>query len=459
MTSKLIFPKNFIWGAATASFQIEGAWNEDGKSESIWDRFSHTPGKVLNQDNGDVAIDHYHRFKEDIALMSELGLQAYRFSIAWPRILPDGRGRINQAGIDFYSRLVDELLSANITPYATLFHWDLPQCLYEKGGWPVRSTAEAFVEYTDVITRALGDRVKNWMTHNEPAVVANLGYLIGEHAPGFKDDLASTVKTAHHLLLSHGWAVPVIRQNSPGSEVGIVLNMGYNPPASPSRADRNSVNDQDAIWFRIYMDPLSGRGYPSDLLDNLATNKVFPDSGPSYIQPGDMDIISTLIDFMGINYYTRRVVRSTEIPEEENLPRTVYPAPMNDENYTEMGWEVYPQGLLQVLGRMHFEYQVPKLYITENGCSYSDGPGSDGLVHDRRRTNYLHEHFRVAHQAVQMGIPLQGYFVWSLFDNFEWSFGYSQRFGIIWVDYETQQRIIKDSGLWYKKVILNNAVE
>lgn len=459
MTNKLLFPQDFIWGAATSSFQIEGAWDEDGKSESVWDRFSHTPGKVLNQDNGDVAIDHYHRYKEDVALMSQLGLQAYRFSIAWPRILPDGRGRVNQAGIDFYSRLVDELLSANITPFATLYHWDLPQCLYEQGGWPIRSTAEAFVEYADVITRALGDRVTHWMTHNEPAVVANMGYLSGDHAPGFKDDMVATLKTAHHLLLSHGWSVPVIRQNSPGSEVGIVLNINYHPIASRSVADREVHNEQDALWFRIYLDSLAGRGYPADFFKSLFDRKIVPDTVMEYIQPGDMDVISTPIDFVGINYYTRRISRNTDIPEEENLPQSVFPAPFNDENYTEMGWEVYPQGLLHVLGRLYYEYQFPKLYITENGCSFSDGPGADKKIHDRRRTNYLREHFRVAHQAIQMGIPLQGYFVWSLFDNFEWAYGYSQRFGIVWVDYETQARIIKDSGLWYQKVIQNNAVD
>ena len=459
MTTKLLFPDNFIWGTATASYQIEGAWNQDGKGESIWDRFSHTPGKVLNNDTGDVAIDHYHRFREDVALMQKLGLQAYRFSIFWPRILPEGSGRVNQAGIDFYNRLVDSLLKANITPYATLYHWDLPQVLFEAGGWPARSTAEAFVEYTDIITRALGDRVKNWMTHNEPAVVAILGYLIGEHAPGIRDDMIGTFKSAHHLLLSHGWAVPVIRQNSPGAEVGIVLNMGYSPSASPSVADRQTRLEQDAIWMRMYLEPLAGRGYPAELMSGLAKRDLLPLEERDFIQPGDMEVIATPIDTIGINYYARRIIRNTEVPEEENLPPTVLPAPENDENYTEMGWEVNPEGLLHVLGRLHFEYQIPKIYVTENGCSYSDAPDADGRIRDTRRVRYLREHFRVAHLAIQAGIPLAGYFVWSLFDNFEWAFGYSQRFGIVWVDYETQQRILKDSAIWYQKVIQLNGLD
>jgi len=452
MDTKLHFPENFIWGAATASYQIEGAWNEDGKGESIWDRFSHTPGKILNNDTGDVADDHYHRYREDVALMKTLGLKAYRFSISWPRILPMGLGRVNQSGIDFYSRLVDELLKAGIQPFATLYHWDLPQVLFEAGGWPNRSTAEAFVEYTDVITRALGDRVKHWMTHNEPSVVANLGYRHGDHAPGIKGDMVSALKSAHHLLLSHGWAIPLIRQNSPGSEIGIVINANHTPSASVSVADRHTRLEQDAIWVRMYLEALAGHPYPAELLH-------FISEGTTYVQPGDMEAIATPIDFIGLNYYRRIVTRNTDIPEEQNLPQTLFPAPENKENYTEMGWEVYPEGLLHVLGRLHFEYHIPKIYITENGCSYSDAPDSDGRVRDNHRINYLRKHLRVAHKAIEIGIPLAGYFVWSLFDNFEWAYGYAQRFGIVWVDYETQQRIIKDSGYWYEQVIKSNCVD
>lgn len=452
MNTKLLFPENFIWGAATASYQIEGAWNEDGKGESIWDRFSHTPGKILNNDTGDVADDHYHRYREDVALMKTLGLKAYRFSISWPRILPMGIGKVNQSGIDFYSHLVDELLEADIQPFTTLYHWDLPQVLFDAGGWPARNTAEAFVEYTDVITRALGDRVKNWMTHNEPSVVANMGYLNGEHAPGIKGDMVSTLKTAHHLLLSHGWAVPIIRQNSPGSEVGIVINANHTPSASASVADRQTRLEQDSIWVRLYLEALAGRPYPADLLH-------FMPEGITYVQPEDMEAIATPIDFVGLNYYRRIVTRNTDVPEDQNLPQTLFPSPESKKNYSEMGWEVYPEGLLNVLGRFHFEYHIPKIYITENGCSYSDAPGSDGRVRDTFRIHYLREHLRVAHKAIEMGIPLAGYFVWSLLDNFEWAHGYAQRFGIVWVDYETQQRIIKDSGHWYAQVIKSNGVD
>lgn len=459
MKTKLLFPENFIWGTATSSYQIEGAWNEDGKGESIWDRFSHTPGNVLNNDNGDVAIDHYHRYQEDVELMKNIGLQAYRFSIAWPRVLPRGRGKVNQAGVDFYSRLVDALLEAGITPFATLYHWDLPQALHEEGGWPVRSTAEAFVEYTDVITRALGDRVKNWMTHNEPAVVANLGYLIGVHAPGIKGDISATLKSAHHLLLSHGWAVPVIRQNSPSCEVGIVLNIRFNQSASASWADRQAMLEEESIWIRNYLEPLAGRQYPAETMKRLQIGDSLPVDCLSFIQPGDMEVIATPIDFIGVNHYTRQVFRNKNVPQKENLPQTNFPALENEDNYTEMGWEVFPEGLLRVLGRLHFEYQFPKIYVTENGASYSDGPDKDGKVSDERRISYLREHFRAAHQAIQAGIPLAGYFVWSLFDNFEWAYGYAQRFGIVWVDYETQKRIVKDSGHWFKEVIKANGLD
>lgn len=458
MGNGLIFPEGFIWGAATASYQVEGAWNEDGKGESIWDRFSHTPGKVKNNDTGDVAIDHYHRMQEDVALMGDLGLQAYRFSISWPRILPLGCGKVNQAGLDFYDRLVDSLLEKKIDPFVTLYHWDLPQALQDEGGWPVRSTAEAFVEYADVVSRYLGDRVRHWVTHNEPSVVANLGYLLELHAPGVHDDDLAAMRSAHHLLLAHGWAVPVIRSNSPGSEVGIVNNMSYTPTASPSRADRQAQLHGDSLWVRMYFDPLFGRGYPADRMLDLKEKGVFDICKNDLILPGDMASIETPLDFIGLNYYSRNIIRSQAIPEAENLPVTLHPQPKETLNYTEMGWENYAPGLLQVLGRLHFEYQVPKIYITENGASYSTAPDANGRIADYERLRYLREHFRVAHEAIDLGVPLAGYFVWSLFDNFEWGEGYSQRFGIIWVDYETQERILKDSALWYKDVIARNGL-
>jgi beta-glucosidase len=451
MAKQITFPKEFLWGAATASYQIEGAWKKHGKGESTWDRFAHTPGKIRNGDTGDVADDHYRLWKRDIGLMKKIGLQAYRFSIAWPRILPAGRGKVNQKGLDFYNRLVDGLLEANIRPFVTLFHWDLPQKLEEEGGWAVRSTSEAFIEYTDVITRSLGDRVRDWITHNEPAVVAWMGYSTGVHAPGLKDYRLG-VRAAHHLLLSHGLAVPVIRRNSPGAEVGITININWVVAASSSRADRNAARSSDGEWFRWFADPLFGRGYPSDKIDDYTRMGALPD-GMDFIQPGDMDSIAAPTDFIGLNYYSRQIHRDGD---PDNEPQTLFPNPKTPEHWTEMGWENYPDGLTGVLGRVYFNYQPAKMYITENGASYSTAPDERGNVSDELRTTYLKSHLAAVYRAIQAGVPLAGYFLWSLLDNFEWSWGYMQRFGIVWVDYKTQKRIIKDSGKWYKRVIKRN---
>ena len=451
MANKIVFPKDFLWGSATASYQIEGAWNKHGKGESTWDRFTHTPGKIKNNDDGDVANDHYRLWKKDIGLMKKLGLRAYRFSIAWPRILPAGRGKVNQKGIDFYSRLVDGLLDANITPFATLFHWDLPQVLEDEGGWAVRSTADAFVEYTDAITRALGDRVKNWATHNEPSVVAWLGYETGVHAPGLRD-IKLAVRAAHHLLLSHGLAVPVIRRNSPNSEAGIVLNIGWKVPASKSAMDMESARLDDGRWFRWFADPVYGRGYPADMVEFYANQGALP-NGMDFVQAGDMKVIAAPTDFIGLNYYGRNLHR---IDSPDNDPQIDFPLPKTPEHWTEMDWENYPDGLSGSLARVYFDYQPRKIYITENGASYSTPPDKKGNVPDIHRTNYLKTHFAAAHRAMQAGVPLAGYFVWSLMDNFEWSFGFGQRFGIVWVDFETQKRILKDSAKWYKTVIKKN---
>lgn len=445
---KIVFPDGFLWGTATSSYQIEGAWDADGKGESIWDRFSHTPGNVENNDTGDVANDHYHRWPEDIQIMKDLGLKAYRFSISWPRILPAGRGQANQAGLDFYSRLVDGLLAANIEPFATLYHWDLPQVLQDEGGWPVRSTAEAFVEYADVVSRLLGDRVKQWITHNEPWVAAFMGYGGGQHAPGIQD-FAAAVTASHHLLLSHGWSVPVIRQNSPDSQVGITLNLLSWVPASPSAADYHAARYGDGYLNRWFLDPLYGRHYPADMVQAYRDQGHLP-NGLDFVQEGDLNAIAVKTDFLGINYYMRGIARDEAV--EDNEPPTV----IKQDDITEMGWEVYAPGLSDMLNRLHFDYQLPKIYITENGASYSDGPDGNGRVADSRRRQYLRDHFTAAHQAMQNGVPLAGYFVWSFMDNFEWAYGYSQRFGIVWVDYETQERLPKDSALWYKEVIAQN---
>jgi beta-glucosidase len=451
MASKITFPENFVWGAATAAYQIEGAWNKHGKGESTWDRFTHTPGKIRNDDTGDVANDHYRLWKKDIGLMKKIGLQAYRFSISWPRVLPTGRGKVNQKGLDFYNRLVDGLLEANITPFVTLFHWDLPQKLEDDGGWPARSTAEAFVEYADTITRSLGDRVKNWITHNEPAVVAWTGYAEGFHAPGLKD-YGLGIRAAHHILLSHGLAVPVIRGNSANAEVGMVLDIWWRMAASNSRADLTLVRREDGRLVRWFADPLYGRGYPSDTVTDFTQMGALP-TGLDFVQAGDMDVIAVPTDFVGLNYYSRHIYRANT---PDNDPQTVFAQPGTPEHWTEMGWEIYPDGLAHVLKRLYFNYQPRKIYVTENGASYSTPPDEKGNVPDELRTNYLRTHFAAMYRAIQAGVPLAGYFVWSLMDNFEWSHGFSQRFGIIWVDYETQKRILKDSAKWYKGVIRKN---
>lgn len=445
--SRYSFPKDFVWGAATASYQIEGAWDEDGKSESIWDRFSHTPGNVDNGDTGDIACDHYHRWRDDIALMKEMGLKAYRFSIAWPRILPAGRGKINQAGIDFYSQLVDALLEAGIEPYVTLYHWDLPQVLQDEGGWPVRMSVDAFVEYADVLSRALGERVKNWITFNEPFVSAVVGYLEGRHAPGGKDQ-HQALAASHHLLLSHGKAVPVIRRNSPQANVGIALNMGPQVPASQSAADRTRATWMDGFINRWFLDPLVGRNYPHDMVIAFGDTMDF-------MQAGDLEKIAVPVDFVGINYYTRGIARSSQVSEEENAKREVFP---NDER-TDMGWEVYPEGIYNLLGRLYFDYDFPAIYITENGAAYPDLIGSDGQVDDPARLSYIKRHLQQVHRAIEIGAPVKGYFAWSLMDNFEWSYGFTKRFGLIYVDYETQQRIPKSSARWYAQVVRENAIE
>ncbi|HEY5903407.1 MAG TPA: GH1 family beta-glucosidase [Anaerolineales bacterium] len=440
------FPQDFLWGTATASYQIEGAWNEDGRGESIWDRFSHTPGKVENGDTGDVACDHYHRWREDLALMKDLGLHAYRFSTAWPRILPEGTGRVNQAGLDFYSRLVDGLLELGIEPYVTLYHWDLPQPLQDQGGWPARATADAFCQYTDVVTRSLGDRVHYWTTLNEPFCSAFVSYHMGRHAPGHTD-LKEAVAASHHLLLAHGQAVPVIRANVPGASVGITLNFSPQVAASPSRADRDQATWEDGYLNRWFIEPVVGRGYPADMVEAFG-------AGTDFVQPGDMETIAAPLDFLGVNYYNRSIARSKKVPESQNEPRTVFRGP----ELTEMDWEVSPEGLYQLLGRLHFSYEFPALYITENGAAFRDVVSADGSVDDRQRISYYRRHLEMVHRAISIGAPVKGYFAWSLLDNFEWGYGYAKRFGLVYVDYATQQRIPKSSAKWYAQVVKQNAL-
>ena len=444
---RLDFPSNFVWGAATSSYQIEGAWDEDGKGESIWDRFSHMPGKIDNGDRGDIACDHYHRWREDIELMRAMGLKAYRFSVSWPRILPEGQGKVNQAGLDFYSRLVDSLLKAGIEPYVTLYHWDLPQTLQDQGGWPARMILEAFTEYADLVSRSLGDRVKNWITLNEPHVSAFVGYFEGHHAPGHTN-LQEAIAASHHLMLSHGRAVPLIRTNSLGAKVGIALNVSPAVAASPNLVDRQAARFEDGRVNRWFFDPLAGRGYPCDIVQTYHSDM-------KCVQPGDLEEIAIPLDFIGINYYFRTIARSKSIPEEENLPRTV----LHTGETTEMGWEVSPDGLYDILGRLRFDYDFPTIYITENGAAFRDQINPNGQVDDPERLSYIKRHLQQVERAIASGVPVKGYFAWSLLDNFEWAYGYTKRFGLIYVDYETQQRIPKSSAKWYAQVVRENAVD
>lgn len=448
------FPEGFVWGSATSSYQIEGAVREDGRGESIWDRFARRPGAIADGSSGDVACDHYHRFPSDIDLMASLGIPAYRFSIAWPRVLPEGRrGRVETRGLDFYDRLVDRLLQAKITPYVTLYHWDLPQVLEDAGGWPSRDTAHAFVDFADVVSRRLGDRVKRWITHNEPWCISVLGHANGHHAPGHSS-FPLALATAHHLNLSHGLALPVLRQNAPGAEVGITLNLLPCEPASPSEADQVACRELDGTFNRWYLDPIFGRGYPEDIVRAHVRDGHLPEGELPFVKPGDMEIIAREIDFLGINYYSRGIVRSSKVPEADNHPPTV----VAREDKTDMGWEVWPRGLLDTLRRVYNEYSPRQIFITENGAAYSAGPGADGRIHDTQRREYLRGHLEACLSACDEGIPLRGYFLWSLLDNFEWAHGYAKRFGVVWVDYETQQRIPKESARWYSEVIRANAL-
>lgn len=453
MTSFIQFPPNFQWGAASAAYQIEGSPHADGKSSSIWDVFAHTPGKILNDDTGDTACDHYRRWKEDVVLMKQLGLKAYRFSLSWPRILPEGVGKPNQAGLDFYSRLIDELLAADISPLVTLYHWDLPAVI--PGGWLNSATTEAFVEYSAVAVKTLGDRVKNWITINEPFCASILSYKLGMHAPGLQDP-AKALVAAHHLLLAHGLAVPVIRENCAGARVGIALNPGPFYTPTRSQADLAAARHADGELNRWFLDPLYGRGYPSDMLDDYVSMGALPSIRPDFIKPNDFKIIAAPTDFLGINYYSRNRVKAGE--EIRTNPASVIRLPAPEDNQTEMGWEVFPFGLYETLSRVQWEYKPGEILVTENGASYSDGPDSNGNVRDDRRIAYLKGHIAAIGKAIQTGVPVTGYYLWSLMDNFEWSMGYSQRFGIVYVDFDTQKRYPKDSAFWYRQVIRQNAL-
>jgi len=439
----LKFPDGFMWGAATSAQQIEGARNEGGRRDSIWDHFASLPGTIEDGSNSDQACDHYRRWREDIDLMKWLGLRAYRFSIAWPRIIPGGTGPVNVAGLDFYDALVDGLLEAGIEPFPTLYHWDLPLPLQERGGWAERDTAKAFVEYASVVTRHLGDRVKQWVTHNEPWCITTLGHEEGHHAPGHRDS-AEALRVAHHVLLSHGWATEAIRREVPKAEVGIVLIHCPAYPATDSEGDRDAARWFDGFFNRWYLDPLFRGEYPADAVaDRIARGHL---EGPDmpFVKDGDMASIATPTDFLGLNYYSRNVMQAGP----DGKPKTLQVAPR--EELTDMGWEVYPDGLHDSLTRIHREYRPGRIVIAESGAAYDYPADSEGRIADLKRVTYLREHFQAAQRAMADGVPLSGYFVWSLMDNFEWGHGYTKRFGLFGVDYKTQQRIPKDSAFWYR---------
>lgn len=438
-TTTRTFPTDFVWGAATSSFQIEGASSADGKSESIWDRFCATPGKIADGTDGTLACDHYHRVADDVALMADLGLTAYRFSISWPRVVPGGTGEVNPAGLDFYDRLVDELLAAGITPYPTLYHWDLPQVLQDQGGWTNRATAEAFADYAAATVRRLGDRVSRWTTINEPFVIANLGYLTGEHAPGHRD-LGEALAASHHVLLAHGMALQAIKEIEPTHEVGIVINFTPVTPVGDSpfaRERQQVVNEFENRW---YSDPLAGRGYPAFTTERLGWDQA-------EVLPGDLDLIARPVDFFGINFYTRKFVAAIDGERGDR----------GDE--TAMGWEIHPPALGDLLRFLDDEYDFPKLFITENGAAMPDTDrDADGRVADHDRIAYLRGHLEQVAGAIEHGVPVEGYFAWSLLDNFEWAWGYGPKFGIVEVDPDTLERRPKRSALWYADLIRSGSL-
>jgi beta-glucosidase len=429
------FPPGFVWGVATSAFQIEGAAAEDGKGPSIWDSFCRRPGAIADGSNGDVACDHVHRWAEDLDIAAGLGVGAYRFSVSWPRVRPSGSGAWNAKGLDFYERLVDGLLKRGIQPWPTLNHWDLPDALQTRGGWEDRDTVHRFVEYALGINERLGDRLAAITTHNEPWVMATLGHETGHFAPGVKNR-ASAMQVAHHLLLSHGLALQAMRREGCKAKLGIVLNLAPVQAATPSEADRTAARLEDGRLLRWYMDPLFGRGYPVDVRVHLGADAP-------RIAPGDLDDIATPLDFLGVNYYSRNVVSAAG---PWDVRRSGNPV-------TEMGWEVYPEGLTELLLRLHRDYPVPPLFITESGAAFADRL-EHGQVHDAERTRFIAAHIAAVAEALRQGVRVDGYMVWSLLDNFEWASGYAKRFGIVHVDYATQRRTLKDSALWYRDFLL-----
>jgi beta-glucosidase len=448
------FPEGFVWGVATASYQIEGAVKEDGRGESIWDRFSHTPGRIKNGDTGDIADDHYHRYPEDVKIMREIGIKGYRFSIAWPRIQPSGQGQGNQKGLDFYKRLVDELLDAGIQPFPTLYHWDLPQALEDAGGWPNRETAQRFADYADIVAQALSDRVHQWTIFNEPWMFTTLGYLRGHHAPG-RSEVHGYLRSTHVVNLAQGLAFRAVKNRNGKARVGSAFSMWPCQPATNSRANREAAERAHRwqnIWF---LHPALHGSYPDAFVG--VSQEILG------VREGDMENVRAAFDFIAINNYLRTKFLAANPRRGQSDPFIkMFPVETTtrgmDGPRTDIGWEVYPKGLYEIVMRITKDYNCPDIEITENGCAYDDGPGRDGVIHDERRIDFHRGYLAELARAIRDGASVRGYYAWSLLDNFEWAEGYSPRFGLVYVDFATQKRTLKESGRWYSKVVAENAV-
>ncbi len=449
--ARIRFPKDFQWGTATASYQIEGAWREDGKGESIWDRFAHAPGKIKAGDTGDVACDSYHRFPEDIALMREMNLTSYRFSIAWPRIQPDGRGTANAKGIDYYRRLVDTLLEADIRPFPTLYHWDLPQALEEAGGWPARDTASRFADYAEIVAKALGDRVSNWMIFNEPSIFTAMGYLAGLHAPG-RRDREDFLRATHTVNLAQGDAFRAIRAAQAGAAIGTAFNLSPCEPAGDSEADAAAAERWHGLVNLWFLEPALRGRYPDAFVGG-------PPLEIMGVRHGDMERARAPLDFLGINHYTRTIVRAKSDDPYGLEAEAVGPMGGQDGPKTDFGWEVWPDSLHDIVMRITRDYDRPIIEVTENGCSYGDAPDAKGVVHDERRIDYYRGFLAALSRAIEGGADVRGYHAWTLLDNFEWSEGYAQRFGLVYVDFPDATRTLKESGRWYARAAAENGFE
>jgi beta-glucosidase len=447
------FPEGFRWGTATASYQIEGAWREDGKGESIWDRFTHTPGKIKHGQTGDVACDSYHRHSEDVALMREMGLDSYRFSVAWPRILPEGSGASNPKGIDYYDRLIDELLAARIRPFPTLYHWDLPQVLEERGGWPQRDTAGRFADYADVCMRRFGDRVDHWLIFNEPGIFTVMGYLAGLHAPG-RRDFDAFLRASHTVNLAQGEAFRAMRATRPDARIGTAFSMSPCEPAGDDESDAAAAQRWHAFVNLWYLETaLQGR-YPEAFVEGTPLERMG-------VRDGDLELVRAPLDFLGINLYTRTLVKHRPDDARGLAAYPVGPVGGNDGPKTDFGWEVWPDALYDMLMRITRDYERPVIEITENGCSYGDGPDEDGRVHDARRIDFYRGYLGAVARAIEDGADVRGYHAWTLMDNFEWSEGFEQRFGLAFVDFQSpeRRRTLKESGRWYGRVAAENGFE